>query len=85
MGVLNEVIGAEKISSIELLKWVRENSNKMNCQSCGESFDRIVWYIDTKPGSDVTLIDKGEQDVFVVCCNCGRENPLRDLVKALQR
>ena len=80
MGALNRVIG-ERVSSIELLKWVRENSAKMKCLSCGVSFDKIVWYIDTKPGKDITLSDKGDREVYIVCCNCGRPNPLRELIK----
>ncbi len=79
--IVNE-LGSE-VSSIELLKWFREKSDKMHCLSCGAKFKDVVWYIDTKPGDDIIIKEKGKQAIEVVCCECGRRNPLSELVKQL--
>ncbi len=74
----------EEVTSIELLKWFREKSDKLKCLSCGSLFKDVVWYIDTKPGNDVRIKEKGWQAVDVVCCNCGKRNPLSELIKQLE-
>ncbi len=75
-------LGTE-ISSIELLKWFREKSDRFRCLSCGVTFKDTVWYIDTKPGDDIKIKEKGNQAVEIVCCSCGRRNPLSELIKQL--
>ncbi|MCS7121209.1 MAG: hypothetical protein NZ895_01200 [Archaeoglobaceae archaeon] len=78
---LAKIVGKEEVSSIELLRWFRERSSKYNCLFCRSNFGKIVWYIDTRPGDDIKISDKNNCSVFIVCCNCGKENPLSELLK----
>ncbi len=79
-----EDLGKEEVSSIELLKWFRDRSDKFSCLSCNKKFKDVVWFIDTRPGDDIVIKEKGKQSVIVVCCNCGKENPLSELIKQLE-
>lgn len=80
---LIEDLGKEELSPIEILKWFRDRSDKMVCLSCGKKFKDVVWFIDTQPGDDVVIKEKGKQKIIVVCCGCGKENPLSELIKQL--
>lgn len=78
---LAKIVGKDEVASIELLRWFRGRSSNYNCIFCKSNFGKIVWYIDTKPGNDIRVVDKGPCSIYVVCCNCGRENPISELIK----
>ena len=73
----------EEVTSIQLLKWFRQKSHEVRCQVCGKQFNSVVWYMDTRPGNDIKLKEKGTVSVEIVCCNCGSRNPLSKLIEQL--
>ncbi|MBE8540246.1 hypothetical protein [Geoglobus acetivorans] len=76
---LSELVGSEEVSSIELLKWFRDNSRGVACTRCGADFEKVVWYLDYRDGEDIKVKDRGNVGVFVVCCACGKEIPIKEL------
>ncbi|AIY89296.1 hypothetical protein [Geoglobus acetivorans] len=76
---LSELVGSEEVSSIELLKWFRDNSGGVACTGCGADLEKVVWYLDYRDGGDIKVKDRGNVGVFVVCCSCGKEIPLKEL------
>lgn len=77
---LSELVGSDEVTSIELLKWFRERASGIKCPHCSADFGRAVWYIDYREGDDIVVEGRGRAGVFVVCCSCGKEIPLKDLV-----
>lgn len=77
---LSELLGSDEVTSIELLKWFRDRASGIRCPHCGADFGKAVWYIDYRDGEDIRVKDRGNVGVFVVCCACGKEIPLKELL-----
>ncbi len=70
----------EGMTTLDYIKFVREHP-ELKCKECGKSFKDVVWFIDFKEDEKgIEVKGKGKGRVYVVCCNCGAENDLLELV-----